>query len=61
MFTCVGKYHKCLSKPLKKIGLCCVKENKGVLAIKRIFSLVDMITKPKFSNYHTVFKIGLFR
>ena len=23
---------------------------KGALAIRRIFSLVDMITKPKFSN-----------
>ena len=34
---------------------------KGVLAIRRIFSLVDMITKPKFSNCPYVFKIGLFR
>ena len=34
---------------------------KGALAIKRIFSLVDMITKPKFSNCPNVFKIGLFR
>ena len=34
---------------------------KGVLAIRRIFSLVDMITKPKFSNCPNVFKIGLFR
>ena len=32
-------------------------QNKGVLAIRRIFSLVDMITKPKFSNCPKVFKI----
>ena len=37
------------------------KNNKGALAIRRIFSLVDMITKPKFSNCPNVFKIGLFR
>ena len=34
---------------------------KGALAIRRIFSLVDMITKPLFSNCPNVFKIGLFR
>ena len=34
---------------------------KGALAIRRIFSLVGMITKPKFSNCPNVFKIGLFR
>ena len=34
---------------------------KGALAIRRIFSLVDMITKPKFSNCPNVFKIGLFQ
>ena len=34
---------------------------KGTLAIRRIFSLVDMITKPKFSNCPNVFKIGLLR
>ena len=33
---------------------------KGDLAIKCIFSLVEMITKPKFSNCPNVFKIGLF-
>ena len=33
---------------------------KGALAIRRIFSLVEMITKPKFSNCPNVFKIGLF-
>ena len=35
--------------------------SKGALAIRRIFSLVDRITKPKFSNCSNVFKIGLFR
>ena len=34
---------------------------KGDLSIRRIFSLVDMITKPKFSNCSNIFKIGLFR
>ena len=34
--------------------------NKGALAIRRIFSLVDTITKPKFSNGPNIFKIGLF-
>ena len=34
---------------------------KGALAIRRIFSLVDMITKPKFSNCPNIFKIGLVR
>ena len=34
---------------------------KEALAIRRIFSLVDMITKPKFSNCPNIFKIGLFR
>ena len=34
---------------------------KGALAIRRIFSLVDMITKPKFSNCPYFLKIGLFR
>ena len=34
---------------------------KRVLAIRRIFSLVDMITKPKFSNCPNIFKIGVFR
>ena len=34
---------------------------KGALAIRRVFSLVDRITKPKFSNCPNVFKIGLFR
>ena len=34
--------------------------NQGALAIRRIFSLVDMFTKPKFSNCPNVFKIGLF-
>ena len=34
--------------------------SKEALAIRRIFSLVDIITKPKFSNRPNVFKIGLF-
>ena len=34
---------------------------QGALAIRRIFSLVDMIIKPKFSNCPNIFKIGLFR
>ena len=34
---------------------------KEALAIRHIFSLVDMITKTKFSNRRNVFKIGLFR
>ena len=37
------------------------KFSKKVLEIRRIFSLVDMITKPKISNCPNVFKIGLFR
>ena len=37
------------------------KVAKGDLGIRRIFSLVDMITKPKFSNCPNIFKIGLFR
>ena len=32
---------------------------KGVLAIRRIFSLVHMITNTKFSNCLNVFKIGV--
>ena len=39
----------------------CHASTKGALAIRRIFSLVDMITKPKFSNCPNVFKIELFR
>ena len=34
---------------------------KGALAIRCIFSLVDMITKPKFSSCPNISKIGLFR
>ena len=32
---------------------------KGVLSIRRIFSLVDMIANTNFSNYPNVFKIGV--
>ena len=35
--------------------------DQGALAIRRIFSLVDRITKPKFSNCPNIFIIGLFR
>ena len=37
-----------------------IQHKKKALAIRRIFSLVDMITKSKFSNRLNVFKIGLF-
>ena len=33
--------------------------SKGILAIRRIFSLVDMITNTKFSNCADVYKIGV--
>ena len=39
-----------------KDGVC-----KGVLAIRRIFSLVDIITTTKFSNCPCVFKIDVVR
>ena len=32
---------------------------KELLAIRRIFSLVDMITDTKFSNFPNVFEIGV--
>ena len=35
--------------------------NKEPPAIRRIFSLVDMNPKTKFSNCPNVFKTGLFR
>ena len=35
--------------------------NKEALAIRGRFSLVDMITKTKYSNSPNVFKIGLFQ
>ena len=34
------------------------KSLKEALAIRRVFSLVDMITNTKFSNCTLVFKIG---
>ena len=34
---------------------------KEALAIRRIFSLVDTITKPKFPYCPNVFKLGMFR
>ena len=39
---------------------CPFNHGKGDLAIRRIFSLVDMITKPKFSNCPNIFKLELF-
>ena len=41
---------------------CVLKAEPGkkALAIRRIFSLVGMITKPKFSNSPNDFKIRLF-
>ena len=46
---------------LKKqlIALCSKVKTKEVLAIRRIFSLVDMITNTKFSNCPNVLKIGV--
>ena len=35
------------------------QSSEEVLAIKRIFSLVDMITNTKFSNCPNVFKFGV--
>ena len=35
--------------------------SKDAPAIRRIFSLVEMIAKTKFSNCPNVFKFGLFR
>ena len=35
------------------------EDSKELLAIRRIFSLVDMITDTNFSNYPNVFKIGV--
>ena len=34
---------------------------KGALAIRRVFSLVDMITNTEFSNCPDVFKNGVAR
>ena len=39
----------------------CDANNKGALVIRRIFSLVDLITKLILSNFPNVFKIDLFR
>ena len=36
-----------------------IEANKEHLAIRRIFSLVDMITNTKFSNCPNVFEIGV--
>ena len=36
-------------------------KKKGALAIRRIFSIVDKIAHTKFSNYLTIFEIGVAR
>ena len=55
-------YDKCIYKQIcLSLAWQGLTDHKGVLAIRRIFSLVDMITKPKFSNCPNIFKIGLFR
>ena len=41
------------------IGVHTKLQTKELLAIRRIFSLVDMITNTKFSNCPNVFKIGV--
>ena len=60
LLNLLPKSDKMLSKP-RILSLFHNSFDKGALAIRRIFSLVDMITKPKFSNCPNVLKIGLFR
>ena len=48
----------CLCFVYKKQG-CSYDNNKELLAIRRIFSLVDMIHKIKFSKCPNVFEIGV--
>ena len=43
LFQALKMYLNCLMHPCTLL-----KHVQGVLAIRRIFSLVDMITKPKF-------------
>ena len=52
----LGMDSNTITKGLKYILL-----GKRVLAIRRIFYLVDMITNTKFSNCPNVFKIGVAR
>ena len=53
------KFGKCITK--RAFGFCGAisvlvdVDGQGALAIRRIFSLVDMITKPKFSNCPNIF------
>ena len=59
-FMCPGKTQLLagwISKLLRVIVGC---NNKEALAIRRIFSLVEMITETKFSNSPNDFKIRLF-
>ena len=60
LLNLLPKSDKMLSKP-RILSLFPNSFDEGALVIRRIFFLVDMITKPKFSNCHYVFKIGLFR
>ena len=56
-----GKCSKSSNTFLFPFLKCWLSGLKGVLAIRCIFSLVDMITNTKFSHCPYVFKIGLVR
>ena len=53
VFVCGGGGGSCFSISILE------SMHKEVLAIQRIFSLVDMIANTKFSNCPNVFKIGV--
>ena len=53
----IGMVTYCTISLSYSLEFCFVKE---ALAIRRIFSLVDMITKAKFSNSPNDFKIRLY-
>ena len=53
--TCIYFYSLSLHDLLSPVN----SWQQGVLAIRRIFSLVDMITNTKFSNCPNVLKIGV--
>ena len=44
-----------------RVAMSSTVDSKEALAIRRVFSLVDMITNTKFSNCILVFKIGAVR
>ena len=48
-----------MSQVLKYCKDSAIKNKKEHLAIRRTFSLVDMITNTKFSNCPNVFEIGV--